>query len=149
VGEASKFTAAYFARFKRVKQYLDEIKAFAREHGYVETVLGRRRYFPELQNRSTAAVLRQRAERAAVNMPIQGSAADMIKLAMIEIDRSLAAKFKTRMILQVHDELVFEVPHGELEHVRQAIVGIMEHAMPLRVPVQVGTATGSNWMEMN
>ncbi|MHB1354708.1 MAG: DNA polymerase I [Anaerolineae bacterium] len=149
VADATKFTRAYFARFRRIKEYLDEIKTFARENGYVETVLGRRRYFPELQSADVAMMLRQRAERAAINMPIQGSAADMIKLAMIQLDRRLRSEgSRACMVLQVHDELVLEVPTSEIAHTTELVVSVMENAYPLRVPVKVDAAVGPNWMEM-
>ena len=149
VADATKFTRAYFARFRRIKEYLDEIKADARKNGYVETVLGRRRYFPELQQDNVAMVLRQRAERAAINMPIQGSAADMIKLAMIQLDNRLRAEGSHAcMVLQVHDELVLEVPMTEIEHTTELVVKVMENAYPLRVPVKVDAVIGPNWMEM-
>jgi DNA polymerase-1 len=152
VEEATKFTRAYFARFKRIKEYLDEIKTYAREKGYVETILGRRRYFPELQQHNVVMALRQRAERAAINMPIQGSAADMIKLAMIQLDRRLQSEgLQACMVLQVHDELVLEVPMNEIEHATRLVVEVMENAYPLHnpdVPVRVDAAVGPNWMEM-
>lgn len=149
VADATKFTRAYFARFRRIKEYLDEIKADAHKNGYVETVLGRRRYFPELQQDNVAMVLRQRAERAAINMPIQGSAADMIKLAMIQLDSRLRAEgSQACMVLQVHDELVLEVPMTEIKHTTELVVEVMENAYPLRVPVKVDAAIGPNWMEM-
>ena len=148
--EARQFIEAYFGRFARVKQYLEETKAKAAELGYVETIFGRRRYFPELRmTGSYASQARQAAERAAVNMPIQGSAADVIKLAMIRLHaRLLAADFASRMVLQVHDELVLEVPTGELERVRPLVVETMMNATQLVVPLKVDVAVGSNWMEM-
>jgi len=149
VADATQFIEAYFDRFQRIKQYLDEIKQFARDNGYVETVLGRRRYFPELQNKTTPMQLRQRLEREAINMPIQGSAADMIKVAMIRLDRQLEESgMRSRMVLQVHDELVLEVPREETERATEMVVSVMENAYPLRVPVLVDAAVGNNWMEM-
>lgn len=149
VADATRFIETYFDRFKRVKQYLDEVKQFARENGYVETIMGRRRYFPELQNPNTPMQLRQRFEREAINMPIQGSAADMIKLAMIRLDKLLEeAGLRSRMVLQVHDELVLEVPNEEIDRATEMVVAVMENAYPLRVPVVVDTAVGNNWMEM-
>ncbi|MCE5259826.1 MAG: DNA polymerase I [Chloroflexi bacterium] len=151
VEDASKFIEAYFGRFKRIKEYLDEIKQFARTNGYVETILGRRRYFPILTKPTGegSSMLRQQAERAAINMPIQGSAADMIKLAMIQLDTRLKKEgLQACMVLQVHDELVLEVPVSELERAKRLVVETMENALPLRVPVKVDAAIGNNWMEM-
>ncbi|MHB9032484.1 MAG: DNA polymerase I [Anaerolineae bacterium] len=149
VEDATKFIEAYFGRFKRIKEYLTEIKQFAYKNGYVETIMGRRRYFPVLTAKGAPAVLRQQAERAAINMPFQGSAADMIKLAMIQLDsRLLDLGLETRMVLQVHDELVLEVPHKEVKKAQQEVVEIMENVFPLRVPVKVDAAVGPNWMEM-
>jgi len=148
VPEARTFIDAYFSRFSRVKEYLDETLRQAQEDGYVETIMGRRRYFPELQSRSAAA-LRRAAERAAINMPIQGSAADIIKLAMIELDQRLKqSNFQARMVLQVHDELVLEVPERELPDVQALVIDTMENAYQLEVPLKVEVATGKNWMEM-
>jgi DNA polymerase I len=148
VPEAREFIAAYFTRFQRVKEYLEETIHRARQDGYVETLLGRRRYFPELRSRSAANNVRG-AERAAVNMPIQGSAADIIKLAMIELDRRLReGGLASRMVLQVHDELVLEVPEAELERCQALVVETMEKAYSLDVPLRVEAATGKNWMEM-
>ena len=148
--DARRFIENYFARFARVKAYLDETIRIARERGYVETVLGRRRYFPELRPSSAANQNLQRAaERAAVNMPIQGSAADIIKLAMIRLDERLAERrLRSAMILQVHDELVLEVPEDELDVARALVVETMETAYPLHVPLKVDSAVGKNWMEM-
>jgi len=149
VPQAREFIDAYFARFSQVKAYLDDTVKRAHEQGYVETILGRRRYFPELQTRSAQAVMRA-AERAAVNMPIQGSAADILKLAMITLDRQLAARrLGAAMVLQVHDELVLEVPEAELDEVRPLVIETMQNAYPLSVPLKVDAAIGTNWMEMN
>lgn len=150
VSEARAFIEAYFARFKRVKAYLEETVQRAREMGYVETILGRRRYFPELRADSAAnPQLRRAAERAAVNMPIQGSAADIIKLAMIALDKRLRERgLDARMVLQVHDELVLEVPQEELEPTQSLVVETMENAYTLSVPLKVSTSVGKNWMEM-
>ena len=150
VDEARTFIDAYFRRFGSVKGYLDGILDMARREGYVETILGRRRYFPELRgdgpmNRG----LVRAAERQAINMPIQGSAADIIKLAMIALHRRLREQgLRSRMVLQVHDELVLEVPEEELEPVCDLVVETMENAYALSVPLKVDTSTGKNWMEM-
>jgi len=117
-----------------------------RESGYAETILGRRRYVPNIHARNR--VVRSAAERVAVNMPIQGSQADMIKIAMIGLDRKLReGGFRTRMLLQVHDELVLEVPMDELEPVKKLVREEMEAALPLDVPVEVGMDTGDNWLD--
>jgi DNA polymerase-1 len=150
VPQAREFIASYFGRFSRVREYLEETKRMAREKGYVETILGRRRYFPELQSRSAAGGnLRRGAERAAVNMPIQGSAADIIKLAMIALQRRLHEQgLAAQLVLQVHDELVLEVREDAIEATRALVVDSMESAYKLRVPLKVDTAIGKNWMEM-
>lgn len=119
---------------------------FAREHGYVQTVLGRRRYLKDINSRN--AVVRGAAERNAVNAPIQGSAADIIKIAMIHIYNKLnAGNFKTKMLLQVHDELVFDVYKPELEEVSTLIKTEMEQAFTFAVPLDVEIGTGANWLE--
>ena len=121
------------------------------EQGYVETILGRRRYFPELRPGIAANVsVRRAAERAAVNMPIQGSAADIIKLAMIALDQRLQdSSLGARLVLQVHDDLVLEVPEQELDETRALVIETMEHAYPLDVPLSVEASVGKNWMEMS
>jgi DNA polymerase-1 len=147
--DARRFIDAYFGRFRRVKEYLDATIASAHQKGYVETVLGRRRYFPELRASGVNQNVRRAAERAAVNMPIQGSAADIIKVAMIRLDRRLTeARLKAAMLLQVHDELVLEVPQDELERTAPLVVDTMANAYPLNVPLKVDRAVGKNWMEM-
>ena len=119
---------------------------FAREHGYVETVLGRRRYLKDIN--SANAVVRGAAERNAVNAPIQGSAADIIKLAMINIHRKLTSEnWKSKMLLQVHDELVFDVHHSELEKIKPMIKHEMENAFTMSVPLEVEMGVGQNWLE--
>jgi len=146
--EARDFIETYFARFRGVKRYLEQIKAQAHKQGYVETILGRRRYFPELQSQS-ASSLRQRAERAAINMPIQGSAADIIKVAMIRLHDALQRRDSdAAMVLQVHDELVLEVPEPDLAEVQDLVVTTMAQAHALRVPLKVDAAVGRNWMEL-
>jgi len=150
VDEARAFIDAYFQRFRRVREYLDSTIEFAREHGYVQTIMGRRRYFPELRqgSRVNASVARA-AERAAINMPIQGSAADIIKLAMIRLhDRLEQQGLDARMVLQVHDELVLEVPEEELDQVCGLVVDTMESAYELNVPLKVELSIGHNWMEI-
>jgi len=150
VSEAHVFIEAYFQRFSQVKEYLDSTVRQAREKGYVETILGRRRYFPELSSHSAANVgLRRAAERAAVNMPVQGSAADIMKLAMIRLDHRLREqKLRARMVLQVHDELVLEAPEDEVEAAKALVVEVMGNAYRLSIPLKVQTSVGKTWMEM-
>ena len=144
--EAQAFIERYFETYSGVRAYLDRAVKEATERGYVTTMLGRRRFLPELA--STNANTRAFGERTATNSPIQGSAADMIKVAMVRVRRALrGAGLKTRMILQVHDELVFEVPRGEVERVREIVVREMQGALPLSVPVQVEVGVGENWLE--
>ena len=144
--EAKEFIARYFQRFQGVRHYLDAMVAFAREHGYVQTIFGRRRYIPELRERNFN--IRAFGERTAANSPIQGSAADLIKIAMIRIDDALRTKgLQSKMLLQVHDELVFEVPPGEMEHVQELVKYEMEHAAQLSVPLVVDLGVGPNWLE--
>ncbi|MGI6367676.1 MAG: DNA polymerase I [Anaerolineae bacterium] len=147
--QAAEFIKAYFSRFAGVRKYLDETIALARRQGYVETIMGRRRYFPELAQRSVNPAVRNAAERAAVNMPIQGSAADILKVAMIRLYRELrSGKLDAHMILQVHDELVLEVADDDVDEARALLVETMSHAVDLRVPLQVEVSIGRNWMEM-
>jgi DNA polymerase I len=144
--EAKEFIERYFVRFQRVREYLDSMVEYAREHGYVETIFKRRRYIPELRDRNFN--IRAFGERTAANSPIQGSAADLIKIAMIRIhDRLLAERLSARMLLQVHDELVFEVPGPELESVTALVRDEMEHAATLSVPLIVSVGSGRNWLE--
>ncbi len=148
--EASQFITNYFARYPGVRAYLEETKEQAREKGYVSTLLGRRRYFPELRSDSKAhAGVKRAAERMAINMPIQGSAADIIKIAMIRLHRALKERgLASRMTLQVHDELVLEVPEGELKGVAPLVREVMEGAYELRAPLRVDIKVGKNWDEM-
>jgi DNA polymerase-1 len=144
--EAKKYIEAYFAKFQGVKVFLDRTTATAREHGYVTTLLGRRRPIPELQSGNPTQ--RGFGERMAMNTPIQGTAADVIKLAMLAVRRRLTAEGSTaRMILQVHDELIFEVREPELESVRNAVKEEMERAVALAVPLRVDVGVGKNWRE--
>jgi DNA polymerase-1 len=144
--EAKEFIARYFERFQGVRNYLDSMVAFAREHGYVQTIFGRRRYIPELRERNFN--IRAFGERVAANSPIQGSAADLIKIAMIRIDHALRTrKLRSKMLLQVHDELVFEVLPDELEQVKELVKYEMEHAAQLSVPLVVDLGVGKNWLE--
>jgi DNA polymerase-1 len=144
--EAGDIIAQYFAQFPGIRRYMDEILGFARQHGYVETVTGRRRYIRDI--RSANNTVRGAAERNAINAPIQGTAADMIKLAMISIHRELARrKLKTRMLLQVHDELVFDLYPPEQPEVLPMVEEKMKTAIPLDVPLSVEMGFGENWLE--
>ena len=144
--EAKEIIDNYFAQFPGIKRYMDDTIAFARENGYVETISGRRRNLRDINSQN--ANIRGFAERNAINAPIQGSAADMIKIAMIRIAEWLnGSDLETRMILQVHDELLFDVPKNELEVVQAKVKEIMEAAMVLDVPVLVESGTGANWLE--
>ena len=137
----------YFQRFGAVKGCREKIVAGARESGFVRTILGRIRYLPEIKDKSPAT--RNFAERAAVNTVFQGSGADLIKKAMVEIQAELERrKMKSRMILQVHDELVFEAPVAEVDDLRETVVSRMEGAMALKVPLRVDTGVGDNWLEV-
>jgi DNA polymerase-1 len=144
--EAKEFISKYFERFREIRKFLDSQVEFAREHGYVQTLFGRRRYIPELRERNFS--VRAFGERTAAKAPIQGSAAGLIKIAMIRIDTSLRdSNFESMMLLQVHDELVFEVAAGELEEVTALVTREMEGAASLSVPLVVDIGTGKNWME--
>ncbi|MCX2740706.1 DNA polymerase I [Pontibacter anaerobius] len=144
--EAADIIEAYFQEFPAVKEYMDSAIAKARELEYAETVLGRRRYLRDINSRNQT--VRAFAERNAINAPMQGTAADIIKIAMINIhDYLRQEKLKTRMILQVHDELLFDAPKEEIEIVTPKIVELMTNALPLSVPMEVGLGVGDNWLE--
>jgi DNA polymerase-1 len=149
LSEAEDYINEYFERFPGIRRYLDETKELAKTQGYVETLLGRRRYFPifKLPSSGSNRQAMLRAEREAVNHPIQGTAADVIKIAMLQLHEALA-NFQSRMVLQVHDELVLEVPQEELEEVRPLMENIMSHAYKLDVPLKVDASTGNNWLEL-
>jgi DNA polymerase-1 len=150
LGEAEEYIKAYFARFPGIRRYLDETVRQARTQGYVETLFGRRRYFPVFQS-SVAGNNRQvtaRAEREAVNHPIQGTAADIIKVAMIRLHKELSARYRARLVLQVHDELLLEVPEDELAEVFPLVLETMSQAFDLDVPLKVEAETGQNWLEL-
>ncbi len=148
--EARQLIDNYFTQFAQVKAYLEQTKRQARERGYVQTLLGRRRDFPELQNKGRVnPALKNAAEREAINHPIQGSAADIIKLAMIRLHRELHARnLQSRMTLQVHDELVLECPDAEVRVVAPLVREIMENAYPLESKLKVDVAVGQNWDAM-
>lgn len=143
---AKEIIDTYFNTFKNVKSFMDECVRFAAEKGYAQTITGRRRYLKNIK--SSNRVVRQFEERVAINMPIQGAAADMIKIAMINIHRELKKqKFKTKMVLQVHDELVFDSPKNEVEEVKPIIKELMENALPINVPVIAEVGVGDNWLD--
>lgn len=144
--EAKNLIDSYFREYAAIRDYMDDQMAFAREHGYVQTLLGRKRWLRDIN--SANATVRSFAERNAVNAPIQGTAADMIKIAMINIHREMNEQnFKSRMLLQVHDELVFDVYKPELEKLKALVEQNMREALPLKVPVEVGIGIGNNWLE--
>ena len=151
-GEADQFMQRYFSTYPGVRRYIEETQALAREQGYVETLLGRRRFFPVLKttaNTQSAYNTRQAAERAAINHPIQGTAADIIKIAMIRLHRALIeGGYRSRMLLQVHDELVLEVPDAELIAVSKLVRETMEGAYTLDAKLKVDVEAGPNWYEM-
>jgi DNA polymerase I len=144
--ESAALIDAYYKTYPKLKSYMQEQVDFARENGYVQTVLGRRRYLKDIN--SANAVVRSGAERNAVNAPIQGSAADIIKIAMINIHKKLTEEnWKSKMLLQVHDELVFDVHLSEVEKIQPMIKQEMEHAFTLEVPLEVEMGLGKNWLE--
>jgi len=145
--EAAQFITAYFDKHPGVRQYIEATKKQARDIGYVQTLLGRRRSIPEVE--SSNRQVREAAERMAINMPVQGTSADIIKVAMINLDREMSKRqLKSKMLLQVHDELVFEVPEEELELMRRLVPEMMSTAIELSVPLKVDVKTGANWGEM-
>ncbi|MDO8491256.1 MAG: DNA polymerase I [Dehalococcoidia bacterium] len=145
--EAAQFISAYFEKYSGVKKYLTETKQKAAAEGYVETLLGRRRYIPEIKAGNPQ--IRMAAERMAINMPVQGTSADVIKVAMIELQRRMDQRgLQSRMLLQVHDELIFETPEVELEEMKALALEVMPGALPLSVPLKVSVNVGKNWGEM-
>jgi DNA polymerase-1 len=150
LAEAENFVKAYFERFPGVHSYLEQTRSRVVQDGYVETLLGRKRYFPQLaQGSTTSEVIRARALREAINAPIQGSAADIIKLAMLRLPGQLkTAGLTARMLLQVHDELVFECRVGELDAAAELVQAVMQTAYELRVPLKTDAKAGENWADM-
>jgi DNA polymerase-1 len=145
-GEAKAIIDEYFQNFPGVRHYMDRAIRQAREKGYVETMFGRRRYLPDINSRN--AVVRGVAERNAINTPIQGAAADIIKKAMVAVDRAFEQEnLKSKMVLQVHDELNFEVLKSEVDTVKQIVKKEMESAVSLKVPLEVDMGIGKNWLE--
>jgi DNA polymerase-1 len=145
--EAAQFIAAYFEKYPRVKEYIENTKIQARELGYVQTVMGRRRYIPEIK--SPNRQVREAAERMATNMPVQGTSADIIKIAMVNLHHEMEKRnLRTKMTLQVHDELLFEVPPEEAETIKGLVAKIMPQALKLSVPLKIDIKLGKNWAEM-
>jgi DNA polymerase-1 len=145
--EAGKFIHAYFDKHPGVTAFLEQTREQARKMGFVQTILGRKRLIPEIKSQNR--ILREAAERMAINMPVQGTSADIIKKAMVGIYRvMLERKLKSKMLLQVHDELVFEVPEAELEEMRSIVCDLMVNAIKLSIPLKVDVKTGRNWGEM-
>jgi DNA polymerase-1 len=144
--EARQFLDQYFVTYPRIRDYIGATTRQANELGYVETLLGRKRFFPELQNAKLPFNQRQAVERAAINAPIQGAAADIMKIAMINLHNELLkGGYLARMLLQVHDELVLEVPNGEIDPVVDLVCRVMESAYSLRVPLKVDVEIGPDW----
>jgi DNA polymerase-1 len=144
--QARRYIDSYFARYPGVKAYLDSIIEQAREQGYVTTLLQRRRYLPDIHHRNRT--VREAAERTAINMPFQGSAADLIKLAMIQLHKQIEDEhLPCTMLLQIHDELLFEIPDNAVDEMIPRIRETMEHVWPLRVPLTVDVGQGQNWAE--
>jgi len=144
--EAKSLIDEYFIGFPKVKEYMDKSIAIARQNGYVETIMGRKRILNDINSQN--GVVRGFAERNAINAPIQGSAADIIKLAMIDIYNELNnKKFVSKMILQVHDELIFDVYKPELEQIKSLVKEKMENAVKLSTPLTVNIGVGENWLE--
>jgi DNA polymerase-1 len=144
VTDAKHFIDRYFQRYPKIKKYTEGVVEQARKDGYVTTLFGRRRYLPEISSKNRQ--VREFAERTAINTPIQGTAADLIKMAMIAIDKDLS-EMKSRMVLQVHDELVFDAHNGELEHLKRLVDKHMCHAVKLKAPLAVDMGIGPNWLE--
>ena len=145
--QGSEFINSYFTKYPKIKLYIESTKDHVKKFGYVQTLLGRKRFIPEID--SPNHLIRASAERMAINLPIQGTAADMIKIAMININKSPTNnQMKTKMLIQVHDELIFQVPKEELDESTKIIITQMESAMKLKVPIYVDTKTGPNWGEL-
>ena len=144
--EAKELIEGYFRTYPDIRAYMDESILAAREKGYVETIYKRKRFLPDINSHNS--IVRGYAERNAINAPIQGSAADIIKVAMVRIfNRFEAEGLKSKMILQVHDELNFNVYKEELERVKQIVLEEMEHVIPLQVPLIADCGEGTNWLE--
>ncbi len=149
-GEAGDYIKTYFERFPGIKDYMEETKKFVHANGYVETIFGRRAHYPDVNTKNPN--MRQFYERAAINAPIQGSAADIIRRAMVRMDEVLeAANLDAQMLLQVHDELIFELPEDQVEETKKLVIATMEKAtepaLQLSVPLKVEAEAADNWEE--
>jgi DNA polymerase-1 len=145
--EAQQYINAYFAAHPLVRKFIDRTLAEGRDNGWVSTLLGRRRYLPDL--RSGNPIARNAAERMAMNAPVQGTASDMIKIAMVRMHEAMQARgLRARMLLQVHDELLFEAPPDEVEALKGLACDIMERALPLSVPIVVDVKAGTDWAQV-
>ncbi len=144
--DASAFIKTYFDRYPKVKEYLESSKSFARQYGYTSTITGRKRPIPDINNKNP--MIRAAAERLATNTPLQGTAADLIKIAMIQVHNYLInSQIKAKMILQIHDELVFEVHESDIDVLSKEVKQIMESIFELKVPLVVDISVGKNWGE--
>ena len=144
--EAKEYIDTYFERFPGIKNYMDTVVREAKDKGYVETLFNRRRELPDINSRNFN--VRGFAERTAINSPIQGSAADILKIAMIQLDEALTAGgYKTKMLLQVHDEIVLEVPNDELSTIKKLVKDTLEAAIELKVPLEADENDGQTWYE--
>ena len=144
---ASQFMKKYYEAYPEIKTFMDETIEFCKNNGYVATMKNRKRYIPDIN--SSIYIQREFAKRTAMNSPIQGSAADIIKIAMVNVDKKLTeADLKSKMLVQVHDELVFEVEHGEEEVLKKIVKEAMENAVKLNVPLIVDDSFGKNWYEV-
>jgi DNA polymerase-1 len=145
VSESKKIIQDYYETYQGVKKYMDETPEFAREHGYVASIFGRRRPLPSIHDKNYN--VRSRAEREAINMPVQGTASDIVKIAMLKVDKALTKEgLEAKLIMQIHDELLFEVPKNELETVCQIVKKEMENAVELDVPLIAEVGIGKDWM---
>ena len=144
--EAADFIATYYEKFPKIRTYMDSLVSFCEQNGYVLTICGRRREIPEIKDKNR--MVREFGKRAAMNAPIQGSAADLVKIAMRKIDaRMKEAGVKSKLLLQVHDELIFDVPMEEVEQMKQLVTEGMVTAMELKVPLTVECSIGKDWYE--
>ena len=146
ISESKEIIDNYYKSYPKLKEFTSNQIEFARSNGYVKTLLGRKRYLNDINSRN--AIIRSSAERNAINSPVQGTAADIIKLAMIKIDDELEKlKLKSKLILQVHDELIFDCPKGEVDIIKDMIKEKMQNAYQLNVPLKVDVGEGYNWLE--
>ncbi len=143
--EAKQVIETYYNTYKGIKKFMDETPEIAREKGFITSIYGRRRYLPSIKDRNFN--VRSRAEREAINMPIQGTASDIVKMAMLKVDEALKREgLKTKMIMQIHDELLLEAPNSELEKAMEVVKTEMEKAVQLDVPLIAEIGSGKNWM---